>query len=83
MGGDCSQKLRPRRGMYSSPGHSKPPAHCKLNTLTQGLKFESLPAWGLFSPSGTVVRLAGVVFHTTVPWPVRRRGSATDCLGQF
>ena len=34
MGGDDSQKLLPRRGLHSSPGR-KPPAHCKINTLTQ------------------------------------------------
>ena len=31
MGGDDSQKLRPWRGTYSSPGRSKPPAHSKIN----------------------------------------------------
>ena len=31
MGGDDSQKLRPWRGIHSSPGHSKPPAHSKIN----------------------------------------------------
>lgn len=35
MGGDDSQKLLPWRGAYSSPGRSKPPAHCEINTLTQ------------------------------------------------
>ena len=33
MGGSDSQKLRPWRGIYSSPGRSKPPAHSKLNTV--------------------------------------------------
>ena len=32
MGGDDSQKLTPWRGIYSSPGHSKPPAHSKINS---------------------------------------------------
>jgi hypothetical protein len=31
MGGDDSQKPRPWRGIHSSPGHSKPPAHSKIN----------------------------------------------------
>jgi hypothetical protein len=35
MGGDYSQKLVSWRGTYSFPGHSKPPAHCKINTLIQ------------------------------------------------
>jgi hypothetical protein len=35
MGGDDSQKLLPWRGIHSSPGRSKPPARCKINTLTQ------------------------------------------------
>ena len=35
MGGDDSQKLRPWRGAYSSPGHSKPPAFSNINTLAQ------------------------------------------------
>ena len=34
MGGDHSQKLRPWRGAYSSPGRSKPPAHSEINTVT-------------------------------------------------
>jgi hypothetical protein len=33
MGGHDSQKLLPRRGSYSSPGRSKPPAY-RTNTLT-------------------------------------------------
>ena len=33
MGGDDSQKLLPWRGTHSSPGHSRPPAYCKFNTL--------------------------------------------------
>ena len=33
MGGHDSQKLLPRRGSYSSPGRSKPPAD-RTNTLT-------------------------------------------------
>lgn len=35
MGGDDSQKLLPRRGAYSSPGRSKPPAFSNINTLAQ------------------------------------------------
>src|SRR2546425_5804232 len=35
MGGDCSQKLLPRRGTHSSLGRSKRPAQCKINTLSQ------------------------------------------------
>ncbi len=35
MGGDRSQKLRPWRGIISSPGRSTPPAHIKINTLTE------------------------------------------------
>jgi hypothetical protein len=35
MGGDDSQKLRPWRGAYSSPGAQQPPAHCEINTLAQ------------------------------------------------
>jgi hypothetical protein len=34
MGGDDSQKLLPWRGIYSSPGRSKPPA-LAINTLAQ------------------------------------------------
>ena len=30
-----SQRLLPRRGTHSSPGRSKPPAHCEIITLTQ------------------------------------------------
>ena len=33
MGGDDSQKLRPWRGTISSPGRSRPPAHCEINTV--------------------------------------------------
>src|SRR5580693_10721505 len=33
MGGDDSQKLLPRRGLYSSPG-PKPPVQLRTNTLT-------------------------------------------------
>jgi len=33
MGGDDSQKLLPWRGIYSSPGRSKPPALNNINTL--------------------------------------------------
>jgi len=35
MGGDDSQKLLPWRGLHSSPGRSKPPAHYEINTLSQ------------------------------------------------
>ena len=35
MGGDCSQKLSPGGESHSSPGHSKPPAQLKFNTLPQ------------------------------------------------
>jgi hypothetical protein len=35
MGGDDSQKLRPWRGSYSSPGRSKPPDHSEINTVTE------------------------------------------------
>ena len=35
MGGDCSQKLSPGGESHSSPGHSKPPAQWKINTLPQ------------------------------------------------
>lgn len=35
MGGDDSQKLLPRRGIHSSPGRSKHPAHYRINTLTK------------------------------------------------
>ena len=34
MGGDDSQKLLPWRGAYSSPGR-KPPAHCRINNVTE------------------------------------------------
>ena len=34
MGGDDSQKLLPWRGIYSSPGRSKPPV-LEINTLAQ------------------------------------------------
>ena len=34
MGGDDSQKLLPWRGIISSPGRSKPPAHYEINTVT-------------------------------------------------
>jgi len=42
MGGDDSQKLLPWRGAYSSPGRSKPPAPCRINTLTHYLESEAL-----------------------------------------
>jgi hypothetical protein len=32
MGGDDSQKVRPGGESHSSPGRSKPPAHCKIYT---------------------------------------------------
>ena len=35
MGGDCSQKLSPGGEFHSSPGHSKPPAQLKINTVPQ------------------------------------------------
>lgn len=35
MGGDDSQKLLPWRGIISSPGRSKPPAHYEINTVTE------------------------------------------------
>ena len=35
MGGDDSQKLRPWRGICSSPGRNKPPAHSKINTVME------------------------------------------------
>ena len=35
MGGDDSQKLLPWRGIHSSPGRSKPPAHCEINTVAK------------------------------------------------
>jgi hypothetical protein len=35
MGGDDSQKLMPWRGIHSSLGRCKPPAHCKIDTLAQ------------------------------------------------
>jgi hypothetical protein len=62
MGGDDSQKLRPWRGTYSSPGRSKPPA-LEINTLSQR---STAPA-GLFNaelggPSHAYgVRMMGVV----------------------
>ena len=39
MGGDDSQKLLPWRGMQSSPGRSRPPAHCKIYTLKQIIRW--------------------------------------------
>ena len=36
MGGDDSQKLLPWRGIHSSPGRSKPPAHCKIKLYRSG-----------------------------------------------
>ena len=70
MGGDDSQKLLPWRGTYSSPGRSKPPAHSKINTLTQ------MP-----EPPGSV---GGGDWRcaTTGPVPVSGIGSATHRLGQ-
>ena len=41
MGGDHSQKLLPWRGIRSSPGRSKPPAHCEINTVTENDRRES------------------------------------------
>src|ERR1017187_5632694 len=35
MGGDDSQKLLPWREIRSPPGRSKPPAHCRINTVTE------------------------------------------------
>lgn len=35
MGGDRSQKLLPWRGLQSSPGRSKPPAHSKITNVTE------------------------------------------------
>ena len=35
MGGHDSQRLLPRRGIHSSPGRRKPPAHYRINNLTQ------------------------------------------------
>ena len=35
MGGDDSQKLLPWRGISSSPGRGKPPAHYEINTVTE------------------------------------------------
>ena len=35
MGGDDSQKLLPWRGLHSSPGRSKHPAHYRINTLAK------------------------------------------------
>ena len=35
MGGDDSQKLRPWRGTYSSPGHTSTPAHGNVIPLAQ------------------------------------------------
>jgi hypothetical protein len=38
MGGYDSQKLRPWRGIHSSPGRSKPPAYDEINNLIQTLR---------------------------------------------
>jgi hypothetical protein len=35
MGGDDSQKLLPWRGTISSPGRSKPPVQCEINTVAK------------------------------------------------
>jgi len=59
MGGDCSQKLRPWRGIDSSPGHSKPPAHWKINTLSQKLRLLYLvPERDLATGPKSVSRIA-------------------------
>jgi hypothetical protein len=62
MGGDDSQKLLPRRGMYSSPGRRKPPAHCKINTLAKRLNLPPNRVVGdlqvVLLPSDTSVSMA-------------------------
>ena len=35
MGGDCSQKLLPRRGMHSSPGRSRPSDQYEINCIAK------------------------------------------------
>jgi hypothetical protein len=64
MGGDDSQKLMPRRGIYSSPGRSKPPAHSKINTVTKNLR------WGSRGPHFPV---SGVVAQLQIAWGIFRK----------
>ena len=58
MGGDVSQKLLPWRGMHSSPGLSRTPAHYEINALSQ----TQSPA----SPCNAVVQIAGFSRQATV-----------------
>jgi hypothetical protein len=76
MGGDDSQKLLPWRGIRSPPGRGKPPAHCRINTVTEtaknldgttipgqsgyGLSY-SLPGSFLESTGGSVLARAEVL----------------------
>ena len=53
MGGECSQKLRPWRGIHSSQGLYKRPLQLRINTLAQrpGVCPQSVPAIFLFETS--------------------------------
>ena len=50
MGGDDSQKLLPWGEHSSSPGRSKPPAHCKINTVTEKRR----PLWPCQTADGSL-----------------------------
>jgi hypothetical protein len=70
MGGDDSQKLRPWRGTYSSPGRSKPPA-LEINTLSQRSTAPAAFSAELGGPSHAYgVRMMGVVRLPVRPMPL-------------
>jgi hypothetical protein len=74
MGGDDSQKLLPWRGAYSSPGRSKPPAPCRINTLTQYLEPEAFFPDALLDPTYSPEKSDGMP---------GAGGSATEWPGHF